>query len=294
MGLDFFLVRLNPPPAAWSTFAVGLIPDVILRARPDLQPGGADIAEVLRQAWGRLIRKQWLIFYPLALGVINTIAFLAVYMATGESLRWSQFFVANFTRWQYVRDHFFSEFAFTPALAAAVLAGVATSVLAAMIRAPYFRAIGGMGYPLGPRNGKEALRLSIFYLFSNLVIWVLPLATASGSLLDQSLAFIVMVVAILIVFADYVIVFEDLSFLSALRRSTQILSRRWILVVLIFVVIQFLYYGLRRLYGFYYQTADGVFILLPLSQLLVEAFVVLVIDLVLIFLYEQTRRNIGA
>ena len=47
--------------------------------------GGATIAEVLRQVWKRLAHKQWLIFYPLALAIINTLAFVAVYGAAGSS-----------------------------------------------------------------------------------------------------------------------------------------------------------------------------------------------------------------
>jgi hypothetical protein len=57
------------------------------------------------------------------------------------------------------------------------------------------------------------------------------------------------------------------------------------------VVIQLVYLGIYSLYNLYYQKATGLFILLPLSQILVEAFVVLCVDLVLIFLYEQVRPD---
>jgi hypothetical protein len=232
-----------------------------------------------------------LIVYPLALAVINTIAFLAVYAANGESLRWSTFVAANFDRWQYVRDHFFTGFSFSPALAVAVFVGLAVCALAAMIRAPYFRAIAGLGYPLAPRSWEETGRLSIFYLFANLVVWTLPLAVPANTALEQLVAGAVLVVAILIVFADYAIVFEQLAFFPALRRSVQLLGRRWATVVIIFVVLQVVYFGLHSLYDLYYQKASGVFILLPLSQILVESFVILFVDLVLIFLYEQIRRQ---
>jgi hypothetical protein len=232
-----------------------------------------------------------LIVYPLALAVINTIAFLAVYAANGESLRWSTFVAANFDRWQYVRDHFFTGFSFSPALAVAVFVGLAVCALAAMIRAPYFRAIAGLGYPLAPRSWEEAARLSLFYLFANLVVWTLPLVVPASTALEQLVAGAVLVVAILIVFADYAIVFEQLSFFPALRRSVQLLGRRWATVVIIFVVLQVAYFGLHSLYDLYYQKARGVFILLPLSQILVEAFIILFVDLVLIFLYEQIRRQ---
>ena len=43
--------------------------------------GGGTIAEALRRAWSRLIRKQWLVLYPLVLALINAAAFFAVYSA---------------------------------------------------------------------------------------------------------------------------------------------------------------------------------------------------------------------
>jgi len=218
-------------------------------------------------------------------------AFLAVYAANGETLRWSTFFVADFDRWQYVKNHFFTGFSFTPALAVAVFAGLTVCALAAMIRAPYFRAIAGPGYPLAPRNREEAARLSLFYLFANLVVWMMPLATPANTVLEQLVAFAALAVAILIVFADYAIVFEGLAFLPAIGRSVQLLGRRWVSVVAIFVVLQVVYFGIYRLYDLYYQNATGVFILLPLTQILVQAVIVLVVDLVLIFLYEQIRRQ---
>lgn len=218
-------------------------------------------------------------------------AFLAVYAAGGETLRWNAFVAANFDRWQYVRDHFFTGFSLTPALAVAVFAGLVVCGLTAMIRAPYFRAIAGLGHPLAPRNWIEAGRLSLFYLFANLVVWTMPLAVPKNTALEQLVAGAVLVVAILIVFADYAIVFEELAFLPALRRSVRLLGRRWATVVVIFVVLQLVYLGLHSLYDLSYQKAGGVFILLPLSQILVESFIILFVDLVLIFLYEQIRRQ---
>jgi hypothetical protein len=249
------------------------------------------IGEVLRQAWGRLIHKQWLIFYPLALAVIDTLAFLAVYTAGGEPLRWNAFFLANFERWSYVREHFLAGFSFTPSLAIAVFAGLAVCVLSAMVRAPFFRAIAAPGYPLAPRTWDEVGRLSLFYLLANLVVWVMPLAAPAGSLLEQVALMAALVVALLIVFADYVIVFEGLAVPAALRRSVRLLARRWPTVLVIFVIVQLVQLGLIRLYDLYYNSASGVFVLLPLSQLLVQSFIVLVVDLVLIYLYEQIRRR---
>jgi len=246
---------------------------------------------VLRRAWGRLIHKQSLIFYPLALAVIDTLAFLAIYAANGESLRWSKFFGADLDRWHYVGDHFFAGLSFRPALAVAVFAGLAVCALAAMIRAPYLRAIAGPGYPLGPQNRDEAARLSLFYLFSNLVVWLMPLAIPENSFLQQLVVVGVLAVAILIVFADYAIVIEGLAFLPAIRKSIQLVAHRWIAVLVIFVVLQLVYLGLFHLYDLYYQEGSAMFVLLPLSRILVESLIILLSDLVLIHLYEQTRRR---
>ena len=133
----------------------------------------------------RLVHKQWLIFYPLALAVINTVAFLAVYGAGGGALRWSKFFAANSERWQYVRDHFFSGFSFTPALGVAVFAGLAVCLFTAMIRAPLFRAIAGPGYPWLPATGRRPGRLSLFYVFFYLVVLGIALAVPLGSAVEQ-------------------------------------------------------------------------------------------------------------
>jgi hypothetical protein len=246
---------------------------------------------VLRQVWKRLARKQWLIFYPLALAIIYILAFLAVYSAAGGDLHWSKFFAADFERWQFVRDQFFSGFSFTPALGVAVFAGLAVCVFTAMLKAPLFRAIAGSGYPLAPRSWEEMGRLSLFYVFFNLVVLVLPLAAPSSTAVEQVVQVAALVIGLLLVYADYVIVFEGLAFLPAMRRSVKLLSRRWAPVLLIFVILRFVVLGLNSLYGLYYDKAEGVFLLVPLSQILVFAFISLLVDLVLIFLYEQVRNS---
>jgi hypothetical protein len=252
--------------------------------------GGTTIAEVLRRAWERLVRKQWLILYPLVLGIVDTMAFFAVYIAAGGPITWNGFFTASFYRWSYVQNHFVSRLSWSPALAVAVVAGLAVCVLTAMIRAPYFRAIAGMGYPRAPRGRDEAVRLTLFYLFNYLVLWLLPQLVPGNTVATQAVDFVLFVIAVLIVFADYLIVFEQLPFIPALRRSVQLVRRRWILVTLVVLVIQLIYYGLDRLYDSYYKAAKGIFILLPVSQLLVTAFLVLVSDLVFLFMYQQLRR----
>ncbi len=255
--------------------------------------GGATIAEVLRQAWRRLAHKQWLIFYPVTLAVINTLAFLAVYSAAGGDLHWSTFFSTSYDRWQFVHDRFFSGFSFTPALGVAVFAGLAVCVFTAMLRAPLFRAIVGPGYPLSPRNWEEAGRLSLFYVFYYLVILVLPMAAPSGAAIAQLTAVVALAVGLLLVYTDYVIVFEGLAFIPAIRRSVRLLSRRWQPALLIFLLVWLVALGVSRLYGLYYDGAEGVFLLVPLSEILVWSFITLVSDLLFIFFYEQVRQSGG-
>jgi len=254
-----------------------------------IRTGGVTIAEAFRRAWGRLIRKQWLIFYPFALAIMNIVAFLAVYAGAGGRLRWSDFLSAAYNRGQFVEDHFLTGLSLTPALGLTIFAGLAVCLLAAMIRAPYFRAIAGPGYPLAPRAWNEIGRLSLFYLFSNLVLWILPVAGPSGGALGGIILFFALIVAILVAFADYAIVFEQLGFGPALRRSFQLVRRQWIPVLLVVVVFQLLALGLHALYGLYYGGTNQVFLLLPLSQLLIESLIVLFADLMLIALYERAR-----
>jgi hypothetical protein len=256
-----------------------------------LVQGGTTIAEVLRRAWSRLIRKEWLFLYPLALAIIHTLAFIAVYAAGGERIRWSSFFTANFDRWDYIRNHFVDGFSLKPALTVAIVAGLAVCLFTAMIRAPYFRAIAGSAYPLAPRGWREALNLFVFYALWGLVLWLLPMVAPTDGLLASLLAGFTWVVGILVVFADYVIVFEDRGVLPALRRSLRLLRHSWPAIIIIFLVVQLVYLGIHSLYGLYYRDSGQVSILLPISQLLVEAFVALLADLVLIFLYEDVRRR---
>ena len=181
-----------------------------------------------------MAHKQWLIFYPLALAIINTLAFLAVYSAAGGDIRWSTFFAANYAgqRWQFIADHFITGFSFTPALAVAVFVGLAACVFAAMLRAPLFRAIAGSGYPLTPRSWDETGRLSLFYVFYYLVLVVLPFAVPADTAFRVAVSWIALVVSLFLIYADYIIVFEDLAFLPAIRRSARLLvpalaSRPW-------------------------------------------------------------------
>ena len=256
-----------------------------------LSPGGATIAEVVRRAWSRLIRKQWLIVYPLAVSIIDALAFLMVYAANGDRLHWTDFFAANFDRWQYLRDHFFSGFSFTSTLGIAVAAGIVACLGAALIRAPYFRAIAGPNYPIAPRRWEEALNLFVFYVLYNLFALVVLIPSSTGSLGVGALWAVVQVILILVAFTDYVIVFEELSILRGLRRSLQLVRHRWPPVVIIFIVVYVVDFGFNSLYSHYYNGQGEVFVLLPVSQFLVQSLITLIFDLLLIFLYEDIRRS---
>jgi len=253
--------------------------------------GGMVIAEVPRRVWDRLIRKQWLILYPLAVSVINTAAFLVIYAFNGEVLGWSEFFSANFDRWEYVRGQFISTFSFDGTLALACAVGLAATVLTAMIRAPFFRAVAGPGYPRAPHNWREIANLAAFYLFMNLVLMI-RLAMPAGSVLEQVVALAAIPIFVLFVFADYVIVYEGIAFLPALRRSIQLFLRRWLVVTAIFIVVQVIFAGVFRLYEVSYQHTDGISIILPVSQIVIESLMVLLFDLTLIFLYDRIRKEI--
>ncbi len=255
--------------------------------------GGATIAEVLRQAWKRLVHKQWLIFYPLALAVINTLAFLAVYSAGRRpTSSWSTFFAANYERWQFVRDEFFSGFSFTPALGVAVFVGLAVCLFTAMLRAPLFRAIAGPGYPLAPRSWEEAGRLSLFYVFFYLVVLVLPSRGPLGTVVDQVIAGggsrdrssprlrrlrdrvrgpVVHPRAA----AERAAAFPALASGAADIRDPAARGSR----------------ASTASTACTTTDAEGVFLLVPLSEILVWSFISLVLDLLFIFLYEQVRNS---
>lgn len=246
---------------------------------------------MLRHAWSRLIRKQWLFLYPLSLAVIDILAFFAVYAVTRGSLSWSEFFKADFERWQYIDDQFFSGFSFTPELAVAIAAGLVACALAAMIRAPFFRAIAGTGYPLAPRRWKEVGGLFGVYLFTSLIFRLLPLPIPDKGPLAQLAVVVHLVIGILIIFADYLVVYEELGFFTALRRSMQLCAHRWVTVVLIFAAVQLVWLGFDSLYGLFYEQGARVFVLLPVSRVLIESFLILFVDLILIYLYEEIRRQ---
>ena len=245
---------------------------------------------MIRRAWARLVRKQWLIIYPVALAIINTLAFFAVYAASKGPLGWTAFFAANDDRGQFLYDQFLSHFHVSSALGVAIFAGIASCVFAALTRAPLFHAIGGPNYPRAPRKWSEAANLSLFYLLFYLVLMVGPLSLLHAGAWGSIAYLGALVVSVLVLFADYVIVFEDVGVLPALQRSVQLLRRRWLGVVGIFAVMYVVDYGLLLLYRHFYK-AQTVFVILPVAQILLDSIVGLFFDLVLIYLYEDIRRQ---
>lgn len=246
---------------------------------------------MLRRTWSCLIRRQWLFLYPLALSIANTLAFFAVYAAEGDQIGWSAFFKASYGRGQYLHDHFVVAFSFSSRLWIPAAAGVGLCLIWALIQAPFFRAIAGNRYPLAPRGWLEVPRLFLFYLLYNLVLFVAPLGAPLQGVLGPIIYVLLLVISILLVFSDYVIVFEDVGPLRAASRSIRLMSLRIVPVLFVVVVISLLYDLVDLLYGLYYEHATAVFVLLPVSQTLVEALVVLAVQVLLVFLYEDLRRQ---
>jgi hypothetical protein len=253
--------------------------------------GGATIGDVIRRAWSRLIRKQWLFLYPVSLAVIDTLAFLAVYAAADGSLSWSAFFGANFERAAYIHDQFLTSFQFSALFGVAVFAGVAVCLFEALISAPLFHAIAGPGYPLAPKRWGEAANLFVFYLLLNVVVGVVPLLAPAGGVWEIVVGALAWAIVIMVVFADYVIVYESVPLVPAVRRSLQLLRSGWPPVLAVFIVLNLVAQGLQLLYHHFYDGQDTVFVVLPIAQILLDSIVWLFGTLVLIFLYEDLRRR---
>ncbi len=168
--------------------------------------------------------------------------------------------------------------------------GLAACVFSAMLRAPLFRAIAGYDYPLTPKSWDETARLSLFYVVFYLVLVVLPFAVPASSAFRVAVGWIALVISLFLIYADYIIVFEDMAFIPAIRRSAQLLARRWPPALGILVIWWFIDLGFNALYSRYYTSAEGVFLLIPLSEILVFSFFSLLLDLLLIFLYEHVRQ----
>jgi hypothetical protein len=245
----------------------------------------------LRRTWSCLLQKRWLFLYPLVLAISNTLAFFLVYAAQGEQLTWSAFFEASFDRAQFLHDHFVTGFSLSSRLWVPVATGVGLCLIWALVQAPFFRAIVGNRYPIAPRGWLEVPRLFVFYVIWSLAAFLLPLAVPAQTLLAQIISVALLMIVILVVFSDYVIVFEDAGPIHAVLRSFRLVRLRILPVVILVLAVQLLYGLIAWLYGFYYESGRGVFFLLPVSQLLVDVLVSLFAETLLVFLYEDLRRQ---
>jgi hypothetical protein len=249
------------------------------------------IGAVVRGAWSRLVRKQFLFLYPFVLGLLESLAFLPIYSVSGGTMGWSSFAAANAAPWTWIQEHSDRLLDSPLAIAVTVVVGVGICVLSAALRAPLFRAIAGPGYPRAPRSVAEWLRLSLFYILFYGLLYLVPFSFAAESPLFQVALFAATVVAILLVYADYAVVFEDLLPLPAARRSLGLLRRSWPIAVAFFLLAQFLWTGLALIYERYYEAGNPIFPLLPVSQILLGALIVTVFDVLFIILYGALVRE---
>jgi len=223
--------------------------------------------------------------------VASILAFFAVYAYQGEKLAWSTFFSARFDRGLYLRNHFILGFSFTPQLGVAVAAGVGFCLICAFVQAPFFRAIAGSRYPVAPRSLREVLRLFLYYLLFYLVAEIGALAIPPTRGLDELVELVLLAVLVVLAFADYVIVFEDVGVIRGIRRSLRLVRVRPALVSLVVVGLSLLDTVIAWLYSLDYHSDKAIFFLLPVSQILVETLIALFANILLVFLYEDLRRQ---
>ncbi|MCL5942265.1 MAG: hypothetical protein M1325_01865 [Actinobacteria bacterium] len=250
-----------------------------------------DIGEALRTAWNRVLHKQFLFVYPLLLGLVNALAFFAVYAALGGPLDWSAFAEAHFAPWAYLQEHQHELLSGPLPLAAATLAGLTAVFLAASIRAPYFHAITGREYPKAPRTWRDVYRLAVLYLMLDALFYLVPAALRPGSDAALAVGLALLFANLLFLYADYAVVFEGLSPVASIRRSVDLLLKNPLAAFAVTAASYVLWTLVTSLYGAYYSGGNGVFVLFPLSQMLAEAFVTVLLDTFLIFIYDYLTRT---
>lgn len=251
--------------------------------------GGRAISEVLRNAWARLVHKQFLFVYPLVIGAVDAAAFFAVYLALGGPLSWSEFARADFAAGTYLHEHL-EQFAHpgTPLLVA-LAAGVCVCFVTAAVRAPFYHAIAGPSYPTAPRSWRELNRLFVFYLILYPVVRIVPDFFEAGALIAVIAGVALLAVSVLAIYIDYAIVLEDLPIVTATSRSLRLVRRGWAPTIFAFLAFALLY---NLVWGFYQGHFDGNFrLLFPVSWFLVNALFALVGDVLFIFLYDHLRRS---
>ena len=233
-----------------------------------------------------MLHKQFLLLYPLALGVFNVLAFLAVYASLDGTLRWSAYFRADFAPWSFLHDN--ADRLAKPGLPliVALVSGLGVCLATAAVRAPFFRAITGPGYPLAPRGWVDFWRLTVFYFVFYGLLTLFPFVLdwrGVGSL--ELWYWIAFLVQIPVVFADYVIVLEGVGPVQAVRRSVELVRRSLSTVIGLFLAVWLLWQVFALLYGSYYDDTAAIFVLFPVSQLLVEALITTAFDVFAIFVY---------
>lgn len=247
------------------------------------------IVEILKNTWRRLTRKQFLALYPFVLGLVNVLAFLAVYSSIEPAVSLDSFVRANFERWTFIQEHL-NEL-LTPGLPLAVTlaAAVGVCLLAAALRAPFFRAIAGTGYPLAPQAFGELLRLAAYYAVVYVLFFVVPYSLPADSAAFQAAGIAVIPASLLFVFGDYAVVFDGLGPWGAVKRSVSLLRHAWLPAIVFYLVALVLWSLLAEIYGRYYDGGAQIFVLLPLAQLLIEALVTTLLDVLLIMTYQRYR-----
>jgi hypothetical protein len=223
-------------------------------------------------------------------GVVNMVAFFGLYSALGGQAGFSAFAETNFARWTFLQDHAEDLIASADTIIIALVAGAAVCLISAAVRAPYFRAITSTSYPRSPQSFGELIRLAAYYAATGVIFYLIPFSLDMESIVAQVVSFILLFVAIVLIFGDYVVVFERLRPVAAARRSAQLARRGWMIVIPIYLGALLLWSGTFWLFDRYYQSAEGVFPLFVLAQLLVEALIALILDVVLIYTYDYLRR----
>jgi hypothetical protein len=213
-----------------------------------------------------------------------------VYSAVGGVLSWDEFARAAELPSAFLVDNLDELTSPGVPLLVTLAAGALMALLSAAVRAPYFRAIVGLGYPLSPRSRGELARLTLFYLLYYAFFWLIPLAVPDEPLLTI-VAAATLIVGALAMFADYVVVFEERGPIQAIAQSFHLVRRGWVAALGVFLLASLLLSALQLMYSDFYEGSDGVFVLFPFTEILIRAFLVMVGDVFLIYVYRYLARG---
>jgi hypothetical protein len=227
------------------------------------------------------------------LGLLGYLGFFAVYSALVGRLTWDDFSRAAEFRREFLLDHMEGLTSAGLGLAVALLVGLLVVLLNATVRIPYYRAVLGLGYPLAPRSLAEVLRLSGLYLIIFSVFYVVPLflPLEEGTLFTTVAVLVILLLQFLVILADYAAVFEELNPLEALVRGVSLLRRGWALTLGVFLVGYLLLDGIGLLYQGYFEEAQAVFPLFPLTKIFLESLVIVFLDVFLLHIYRYLAHH---